>query len=64
GFDESDVFDLYECPVSYIKQPVEQIAKTAVDILVDKIKNGESAKQSMAVLEPELIVKRSSLRNG
>lgn len=64
GFDENDVFDLFYSPITYIKQPVDLIAKEAVDILVDKIKNGEHAKKSMVILEPELVIKESSLKKN
>jgi LacI family transcriptional regulator len=63
GFDQNDVFDLFYSPITYIKQPISQIAVEAVDILVDKIKNGERAKRAMVILEPELIVAKSSLKN-
>ena len=62
GFDENDVFNLFYSPITYIKQPIEQIGIEAVNILVDKMKNGELAKKSMVVLEPELIIKTSSLK--
>jgi len=62
GFDENDVFNLFYSPITYVKQPIEQIGIEAVNILVDKMKNGELAKKSMVVLEPELIVKTSSLK--
>jgi len=62
GFDGNDLFDLFYSPITYIKQPVEQIAEEAVNILIDKIKNSEKAKKSMVILEPELVIKSSSLK--
>ena len=62
GFDESDVFDLFYSPITYIKQPIEQFATEAVNILVDKIINGEQSKNSKVVLRPELIIQKSSLK--
>jgi len=60
GFDENDVFNLFYSPITCIKQPIEQIAIEAVNILVDKMKIGEYAKKSMIILEPELVVNKSS----
>ena len=64
GFDENDVFNLFYSPVTYIKQPVDQIAEEAVNILVNKIKNGENERKSMVILEPELVIKKSSLKHS
>ena len=50
GFDENDVFNLFYSPITYVKQPVYQIAEEAVNILIDKIKNGEKAKRSSVIL--------------
>lgn len=63
GFDESDVFDLFYSPVTYIKQPMEQMGIGVVDILVEKIKNREQSKISRIIFNPELVVKKSSLKN-
>jgi LacI family transcriptional regulator len=63
GFNRNDVFNLFYSPITYIKQPIEEIAREAVDILVDKIKRGEKIKKSMVVLEPELVIQKSSIKN-
>lgn len=60
GFDGSDAFDLFYSPITYIEQPLSQIAEEAVDILINKIKTGEQNKKSMVILEPRLIVQSSS----
>lgn len=62
GFDEADVFDLFYSPVTYIEQPVVDIAVAAVDILVDKIKNGQHATQTSVILNPRLVIRASSLK--
>lgn len=62
GFDENDVFDLFYTPITYVKQPIAKIAEESVNILIDKIKNGEQAKKSMVLLEPELVIQKSSLK--
>lgn len=38
GFDGHEVFDFFQPPISYIKQPVEDIGKESVKILLDQIK--------------------------
>jgi len=64
GFDGNDVFDFFYSPITYIKQPVDQIAERAVNILVDKIENSENFHQSMEVFEPELVIKKSSIKSS
>jgi LacI family transcriptional regulator len=41
GFDESEVFDLFTTPLTFIKQPVAEMAKESVKILVDQIDGSE-----------------------
>lgn len=62
GFDGNDVFDLFYSPVTYVEQPVTQLAQEAVDILVDKIQMGEQGKKSMIFMDPELVVRESSIK--
>ncbi len=60
GFNRSDVFNLLNSPITYIKQPIEQIANEAINILMEKITNGETAIKSMSIAEPELIIQNST----
>ncbi len=62
GFNRNDVFNLFYSPITYIKQPIEQIAGDAVNILIDKIKNNENSIKSALIAEPELIIQNSSLK--
>jgi len=62
GFDGNDVFDLFYSPISYIEQPVEQIAQEAVEILIGKIINGEKDKKSMVIVDPQIHIRESSLK--
>jgi len=39
GFDGGDCFDLFYSPITYIKQPIEDMGKDAVKILIDSIVN-------------------------
>lgn len=40
GFDDQVIFHLLEPPVYMVKQPLEQMSEKAVEILMDRIKNG------------------------
>jgi LacI family transcriptional regulator len=37
SFDESEAFELFSCPVSHARQPLEKMGKIAVDMLLDLI---------------------------
>ena len=39
SFGQAEVFDLYYCPITYMRQPIELLGKTAVDVLVRKVDN-------------------------
>ncbi len=58
GFDGGDCFDLYHSPLTYVKQPLEEMGKEAFRVLLDLI-NG-SSKTSHVILDPTLIVRDSS----
>lgn len=45
SFDEADAFDLFYCPVSHSRQPLEKMGEAAVDILVDLINKQKTHKQ-------------------
>lgn len=62
GFNGNDAFNLFYSPVTYVKQPIEQIAKEAIDTLINRIKNNNHI--SKTFLEPELVIQKSSLRQG
>lgn len=36
-FDESEAFDFFYCPLTYVKQPLHDMAKKAVEVLTDQI---------------------------
>jgi len=61
GFDSSDCYNLFYSPISYIKQPIEEMANEAVKILMDYFVKIESPKISHIILESKLVV-RSSCR--
>lgn len=59
SFDEGEAFDFYYCPLSFVKQPLEEFGKQAVRILIDSIENPERRLEEKC-LEAELVVRASS----
>lgn len=59
GFDGGDCFNLFYSPITYIKQPIEEMANEAVKTLMDYFDNVESHKISHIILESKLIVRSS-----
>ena len=64
GFDGSETFafNLYQKGVSYIKQPIEQFGYEAFDLLISSISKKDEVKVVNIELNPELVVKESSVR--
>ena len=61
GFDDIPVASLQEIQLSTINQPKYEMGRTALELLVEIIKKGEDRVPTRKVmLEPELIVRRSS----
>lgn len=60
GFNRNVAFDLHYSRITYIKQPIEQIAEFAINTLVGRIKNKNYLHKSF--LEPELIIQNSSIK--
>jgi LacI family transcriptional regulator len=58
GFDGGDCFDLFHPPLSYVKQPLEEMGKEAFRVLLDLIHN--STKTSHIMLKASLVVRKSS----
>lgn len=59
SYGQTEVFDLYSCSISYLLQDMEKLGKSAVDILIKKIKNPkESIKQIL--IDAKLVKKESS----
>ncbi len=57
GFDGGECFDLYNPPLTYVKQPLEEFGKEAFRVLIDLI--SRSGKTSHIMLNPKLIVRSS-----
>ncbi len=59
SFDESDAFDLFYPPVTYVSQSVEDIGRQAVKLVMGRIENGKS-KYARVVVEAKLVIRSSS----
>jgi LacI family transcriptional regulator len=55
GFDGGDVFDLFDPPLSFVQQPLEEMGKESFRVLMD-LMNG-SSKISQIMLSPKLIAR-------
>jgi LacI family transcriptional regulator len=61
SFDESDAFDFFYAPITYVRQSIEDIGKRALDLLMNQIKN-PNGKKEQAIIATKLIVRKSSAR--
>jgi len=57
GFDGNEAFDFFYSPLTYVKQPVDEMGKEAVRILLDQM-NG-SKKISHVNLTSQLVIRDS-----
>lgn len=60
SFGQAEGFDLYYCPISYIRQPLEQLGKTSVEMLIAKLRNPEEEMKQL-FMEARLIGRDSSV---
>ncbi|MFD2101251.1 LacI family DNA-binding transcriptional regulator [Flagellimonas iocasae] len=58
-FDESEVFHFFYCPLTYVKQPLADLAKKAVTVLLNQIKD-PGAKTDKVKLNAQLVIGNSS----
>lgn len=58
GFDGGESFDLFDPPLTFVRQPIEEMGKEATVLLMDLIKG--SSKISKVMLKPELVVRDST----
>lgn len=59
SFDESEAFDLFYSPVTYIRQPVLEMGKMAVRLLLDQIMGRQKTHEAVC-METTLVIRRSS----
>jgi len=56
-FDDHDVFRLYPPGITCIRQPAEEIAKTALELLMSQLGKSNNTGQTKIEVSPELIVR-------
>lgn len=59
GFDETDAFELFYVPVSYVKQPLNELGCESIKLLIKTIENKENIESVQ--LEAELVIRKSSV---
>ena len=59
-FDDLDLFNLYPPGITSIRQPIEEIAKTAIHILMSEMGYKVKADQKQVQLEPQIIERHSA----
>ncbi|HEA29092.1 MAG TPA: LacI family transcriptional regulator [Leeuwenhoekiella sp.] len=58
SFDEGEAFDFYYCPLTYLKQPLEEFGKQSVRILTAHMANNDLDEEHIQ-LDAELIIRKS-----
>lgn len=59
SFGQADVFELYYCPITYLKQPIVLLGQTAVELLAKKLTNNGN-ETTQILMKAELIERASS----
>lgn len=60
-FDETKAYDLFQYPITYIRQPLKEIGQTAVKLLLESVSNRVIGKE-VIILDTEIIIRSSSVR--
>jgi LacI family transcriptional regulator len=55
-FDENDAFYILPYTVPFIKQPIKEIAKNAIDLLIEQIDSKSIDESKNIVLKAELVL--------
>jgi DNA-binding LacI/PurR family transcriptional regulator len=61
GFDDLPNADLFARPITTVRQPIVEMAETAVDLLVEQVESRESV-EPMTVMLPTNLARRDSVR--
>lgn len=60
-FDESDAFDFFYSPITFIHQPIVEVGKEAVRLLLDQMNTSGGSKRQISIAS-DLVVRESSGR--
>lgn len=58
SFDQAEMLDIFYSPVTYVKQPLEEIGQLAIKALLETIKNATAITEIK--LKAELVIQQSS----
>jgi LacI family transcriptional regulator len=64
GYDDIDYAAAAAIPLSSVRQPREQLGRTAAELLFDEINDGDIHRHRRIRFRPELIIRESSSPNG
>lgn len=56
-FDDHDVFRLYPPGITCIRQPAEEIARTALELLMDQLGKGNTVTETKVEISPGLVIR-------
>ncbi|GAB3893113.1 LacI family DNA-binding transcriptional regulator [Spirosoma agri] len=59
SFGQAEVFELYHCPITYLKQPIVLLGQTAIELLVKKLANNVT-EPAQILMKAELVERASS----
>lgn len=59
SFDESEVFDFFYAPLSYVRQPLEEIGKQAITLVSERLHKPSAAGHKTIVLDAKLVIRKS-----
>ncbi|MFR9780698.1 LacI family DNA-binding transcriptional regulator [Micromonospora sp. MS34] len=62
GYDDIEFAGAAAVPLSSVRQPREQLGRTAAQLLLEEAEGGEAHRHRHVVFQPELVVRRSSER--
>lgn len=60
GYDDIEFAGAAAVPLSSVRQPRDQLGRTATELLLEEIRDGSAHQHRHVVFQPELIVRRSS----
>ncbi|MBC7827211.1 MAG: LacI family DNA-binding transcriptional regulator [Chitinophagaceae bacterium] len=60
GFDETEIFDFFYAPLSYIRQPLREMGQMAINILLDDINKMKRTRE--VVMPAQLVIRKSTMK--
>lgn len=59
SFGQAEVFDLYYCPISFMRQPIDVLGRKAVSLLMSRLEEPEGKPRQVSI-EAQLVARKSS----